>query len=82
MLYGMYVSAAGALANAYRNDVVANNLANVETVAFKRDLALFQSRATEASSGGRSRDTAGLLEGIGGGGFLPPAPTSLLPGAL
>lgn len=82
MLYGMYVSAAGALANAYRNDVVANNLANVETVAFKRDLALFQSRATEASSGGRSRDTAGLLEGIGGGVFALPTHTDFTPAAL
>jgi len=75
MLYGAYISAAGALANSYRQDVHANNLANVETVAFKRDLALVQARATASTQNGASRFTAPLLEGIGGGIFALPTQT-------
>lgn len=82
MLYGMYVSAAGALANQYRQEVVANNLANAETVAFKRDLALFQGRQTRSARTGRTHDTAALLEGIGGGVFALPTHTDFSPGPL
>lgn len=39
MSAGMYVSAAGALTNMHRLDVASNNLANVNTTAFKRDIA-------------------------------------------
>ena len=40
--------ATGVLANSYRQDVIANNLANAETVGFKKDLALFTQRSTAA----------------------------------
>jgi flagellar basal-body rod protein FlgF len=82
MLYGMYVSAAGALANAHRQDVVANNLANVDTVAFKRDLALFRARKTAAQETGRYQDSTALLEGLGGGVFALPTATDFSPGAM
>ena len=82
MLYGMYVSAAGALANAYRQDVVANNLANAETVSFKRDLALFQARKTQSAQNGQTRFTTAMLEGIGGGIFALPTSTDFTPGSL
>lgn len=39
MSVGMYVSASGALTNMHRLDVASNNLANVNTTAFKRDFA-------------------------------------------
>ena len=39
MNYGLYLSATGVLTNSYRQDVIANNLANAETVGFKRNLA-------------------------------------------
>ncbi len=42
MIYGLYLSAQGAEAQATRLDVLSNNLANASTSAFKRDLALFQ----------------------------------------
>lgn len=42
MLYGLYHSAMGVQAQSARLDVLANNLANANTGAFKRDLALFQ----------------------------------------
>jgi flagellar basal body rod protein FlgG len=82
MDYGLYVSAAGALANSYRQDVVANNLANVDTVAFKRDLALMQGRRTETSQNGAQRYSDQLLEQMGGGLFALPTFTDFSPGSL
>ena len=82
MQYGLYVSAAGALVNSYRQDVIANNLANVETVGFKRDLAIFTYRATEAQTNGKQRYTTAILEGIGGGIFSLPTVTDFSPSAL
>ncbi len=72
MLYGLYVSAAGAMANSYRQEVATNNLANVNTVGFKSDLALLTARRTEASQSGQQHSTAALLEGIGGGTYALP----------
>ncbi len=82
MLYGLYTSAAGALANSYRQDVIANNLANTETVSFKEDLALLQGRRTEAQTGGQRSHTTAILEGIGGGLFALPTHTDFSPGPL
>ena len=82
MLYGLYVSAAGALANSYRQDVVANNLANADTVAFKRDLAMFKARPTEASENGPRRFTDRLLEKLGGGSFALPTHIDFSPASL
>ena len=48
MNYGMYISAEGAKAQSQRLEIVANNMANVDTVGFKRDLPSFQSRFAEA----------------------------------
>lgn len=82
MLYGMYVSAAGALANSYRQDVVANNLANADTVAFKRDLALLRARPTESARTGSDQFTTALLEAMGGGTFAQPTFTDFTPANL
>jgi flagellar basal-body rod protein FlgF len=55
MLYGLYLSAQGAQAQATRLDVLSNNLANAGTAGFKRDLALFQShRPYDVDNGGFS----------------------------
>jgi len=73
MLYGLYLSATGVMTNAYRQDVIANNIANAETVGFKRDLALFQERRTEARDHGFSPSrTNPLMEALGGGVFASP----------
>lgn len=75
MIYGLYLSATGVLTSSYRQDVIANNLANSETVGFKKDLPLFRQRLTEAQHrrlppgvatplGGHTNP---LLEPIGGG---------------
>ena len=65
MLYGLYASAAGAMASSYRQDVIANNLANADTVAFKRDLALTMVRRTEAQQNGSRRSSSAMLENLG-----------------
>ncbi len=50
MPYGIYLSAEGALAQSLRLDTIANNLANVDTTGFKRDLAVFQARFAEETA--------------------------------
>ena len=77
MIYGLYLSASGVLTSSYRQDVIANNLANSETVGFKKDLPLFRQRLTEAQqrrlpAGGsffspHGGPTNPLLEPLGGG---------------
>jgi len=47
MSVGMYVSASGALTGMHRLDVASNNLANVNTTAFKRDIAYQTPRPPE-----------------------------------
>jgi flagellar basal-body rod protein FlgF len=44
MIRGIYTAAAGMLNEMARQEVVANNLANVNTTAFKKDLAVFRAR--------------------------------------
>lgn len=44
MIRGLYTSSAGMQAESIRQDVIANNLANLNTKGFKRDLAVLQAR--------------------------------------
>ena len=80
MNYGMYLSATGVLTNSYRQDVIANNLANAETVGFKRNLALFHERLAESiaarQSGGSDSQHFDPLYDLMTGGLLA-SPTSV-----
>ncbi|MEX0887379.1 MAG: flagellar hook-basal body complex protein [Phycisphaeraceae bacterium] len=68
MNYGLYLSASGAMTNHYRQDVYANNLANVSTTAFKPDMPTLRQRAPEAIEDGQRSDISHrLLERLGGG---------------
>jgi flagellar basal-body rod protein FlgF len=81
--YGLYLSASGVLTNMYRQDVLANNLANSQTVGFKRDVATFRQRLAEAQQGaanGAYRNP--LLDQIGGGAWAGPQAIDFQPGAL
>jgi flagellar basal-body rod protein FlgF len=83
MLYGLYLSATGVMANSHKQDVIANNLANSETVGFKRDLAMFMERAPESQAGTRAgRRSNPLLDKIGGGLFVAPSATDTSSGEL
>ena len=73
MNYGLYLSASGVLTNMHRQDVFANNLANVHTAGFKRDLAGIQQRAAESIEDGLGGDLANeLLDKLGGGVLVRP----------
>jgi flagellar basal-body rod protein FlgF len=67
MPYGTYISAEGAAAQAQRLEVIANNLANVDTAGFKQDVATFQARFAEAIQQGQAQPGNGSLNDIGGG---------------
>jgi flagellar basal-body rod protein FlgF len=68
MIYGLYLSASGVVTNSFRQDVIANNIANSETIGFKRDLANLQQRPTAAmEQGDTDRSIDPMLENIGGG---------------
>jgi flagellar basal-body rod protein FlgG len=70
MIYGLYESAAGMLTNDYRQAVLANNIANADTVGFKRDVATFAERLPARLEGERSGPSAVGLEGLSGGQWL------------
>lgn len=83
MLYGLYLSATGVMTNSYRQDVIANNLANSETVGFKKDLAMFRQRPTAAEESPDKRSwTDPLMEGIGGGTFAEPTVIDTTDGSI
>src|SRR5688572_9339313 len=67
MPYGLYISAEGAQAQARRLEVIANNLANVETAGFKRDVAAFQARFAEAIQQGLDYPHSRTQNDVGGG---------------
>lgn len=81
MNYGLYLSASGLMTNLYRQDVSANNLANVNTVGFKRDLAAIQQRDAEAVEEGLGSEVRHeLLDLLGGGALAGLQRISFTPG--
>ena len=77
MNYGLYLSAGGALTNSYRQDVLANNLANVNTVGFKPDLPSLQARSPESAERDAPLATSQqLLDRLGGGVLAGPQRTA------
>jgi flagellar basal-body rod protein FlgF len=63
----MYISAEGAKAQAQRLEFIANNLANVETPGFKRDVPTFQARFAEAFQQGLDTPGSKSKNDLGGG---------------
>lgn len=83
MNYGLYLSASGMLTNSYRQDVLANNLANVSTVGFKPDVPTVASRPPEAREDLSPASTAQeLLDRLGGGVLAGPQVINFAPGPL
>lgn len=82
MPYGFYISAEGANAQSSRLEVIANNLANVDTVGFKRDLASFQARYAEAIDKGSAIPSSGGVDDIGGGILLRQTKTDFSAGPV
>ncbi len=67
MSYGMYLAAEGAQAQSRRLEVIANNMANVDTVGFKPDVATFQARFAEAIQQNPSLAGSQTRPDLGGG---------------
>lgn len=82
MNYGMYISAAGAAAQSERLQLLTNNLANVDTPGFKRELAIFQARHAEAIERGQTVAGLGGIEDVGGGVNLAESVTDFSSGAV
>lgn len=82
MPYGIYISAEGAQAQSRRLEVVANNLANVDTVGYRRDVAEFQSRYAEAVERGQDYPGSGSVNNLGGGVTVRRTATDFTPGML
>lgn len=92
MNYGMYLSAAGVLTNMHRLDVMANNLANLNTVGFKPDEVTFMNRAPEridpgalsmmGAGGSEPADPQFMLEQLGGGQWISPTRVNMKQGVL
>lgn len=82
MPYGLYMSAEGAHAQATRLEVIAHNLANVDTTGFKRELAIFQSRYAEEIENGTVEPESGTVNDVGGGIQVLGTRTDFAPGPL
>lgn len=82
MSYGMYISAEGAKAQSKRLEVIANNMANVDTVGFKPDVALFQARFAEEIQTGDAMAGSRELTDLGGGVKVIETLTDYAPGQL
>jgi len=82
MPYGLYISAEGAHAQSKRLEVVANNLANVDTVGFKRELAIFQARYAEETQQGNDDPSSGSINNVGGGILVRETKTDFSGGPL
>ena len=66
--YGMWLSAAGMKVNEHKQNLLANNMANANTVGFKQDFAVVRQRLVESRSGpGGFRFAHPVLDGLSGG---------------
>lgn len=82
MFYGAYISAEGAQTQGRRLEVLANNLANVDTAGFKRDLAVVRARYAEEIDLGIDSPGSGSINNVGGGVRLIETQTDFSPGPL
>jgi flagellar basal body rod protein FlgG len=82
MNYGLYIAASGALNGMHRLDVASNNLSNVETSAFKRDIALtMQRQPARLEDDLFNMPSNELLERLGAGVLGAPTRTAFAPAA-
>lgn len=67
MNYGLWMSAAGLATEVHRQDVIANNVANADTVGFKADVSFTRERPVAREELGATTPAKFLLERLGGG---------------
>lgn len=82
MNYGLWMSAAGMGSQVHRQSVIANNLANASTAAFKPDFTITRERPAAIEERGLSMSGRHLLERLGGGVLVEPTWTDFAQGAF
>jgi flagellar basal-body rod protein FlgF len=82
MPYGLYISAEGAYAQSKRLEALANNMANVDTTGFKRDLAIFQARYSEDIERGYDSPGSRSVNDLAGGVVVRETKTDFSAGAM
>lgn len=83
MNYAMQLSASGVLTSMYRQDVLANNLANIGTIGYKADIPATRQRdAATREDGLYNLPSNRLLERLGAGILLEPNRTSTAQGPI
>lgn len=82
MNYGLYLSATGVISSSHRQDVLANNLANAETIGFKRNFAIFRERLAEAQSLRNTPGQGADLQRMTGGLLVSPTAVDLGQGEI
>ncbi|HRX87738.1 MAG TPA: flagellar hook-basal body protein [Phycisphaerae bacterium] len=83
MTYGLWLSAGGMQVNEYRQSIMANNLANVDTVGFKHNLAVIHERRMESAANPADQPYSNaMLDKLSGGMWVKPTYTSFNQGAL
>jgi len=75
MIYGLWQSAAGLQTQDYRQAIIANNLANVDTPGFKPDRIAFRERLSAAFAGAPRPTRHPVLDALPGGLFETPVHT-------
>ncbi|MEK7865884.1 MAG: flagellar hook-basal body protein [Planctomycetota bacterium] len=85
MIYGLYTAASGAFVEDARADMSANNLANLDTVGFRKDFMSFAARGPQSRQVDATPDFAyanDVLDQLGGGVVLHRVSRDLSSGAL
>src|SRR5258708_35789779 len=82
MPYGRYISAEGTYAQTKRLESLANNMANVDTTGFKRDLAIFQARYSEEVERGYGSFGSRTVNDLAGGVVVRETKTDFSAGAM
>jgi flagellar basal-body rod protein FlgG len=82
VIYGLYQAAGGMMTHEYRQSVIANNLANADTIGFKRDVATFAERLRADQAGMRFGAGDAKLDPLSGGIWLGQSLTDFSSGSL
>ena len=83
MNYGLQISASGLMTSLYRQDVHANNLANINTTGFKPDIPMAMTRDSASVEDGLNfLPSNKLLEKLGGGVLMAPNRVNYKQGSL
>lgn len=83
MTHGIWASVGGMQVNEYRQSLAANNMANLNTVGFKGDLAIVRQRLSESGENPSAKMfETNPYDGLGGGSWVRPTYTNFGQGTL